>query len=177
MKRFLIALDRSINFIEKTIISVSVIFMAVLLILNTVTRVLFNNSMSFTQEISKFLLIILTFIGVSFASRIGRHIRMEGIFSLLPYKYQRGLMIFISLATSFIMFLLTYYSYNFVVYEFNLGQVSTVLRLPLYLFIMFMPIGFLLSGIYYLRAFFMNLTHKSKKEIFVSPETQDVSSF
>ena len=62
--------------IEAFLLAWSIITIAALSIGNVVCRALFGFSLAFVGEVSQFLIIIVTFIGLSYAASQGRHIRM-----------------------------------------------------------------------------------------------------
>ncbi|MFH1303065.1 MAG: TRAP transporter small permease subunit, partial [Planctomycetota bacterium] len=69
-------LAQFIQRIEAFLLAWSIIAIAALSIGNVFCRVIFGFSLAFTGELSQFFIIIVTFIGLSYATSRGRHIRM-----------------------------------------------------------------------------------------------------
>ncbi len=63
--------------VEERILVFSILFMAVILIANVISRNFFNSSINASEEISQFLVVLATFLGTSYAARKGLHIRMS----------------------------------------------------------------------------------------------------
>ncbi|MBO8162144.1 MAG: TRAP transporter small permease [Brevibacillus sp.] len=159
---------------EKFVISVSVIIMAVLLIGNVIMRVIVNDSWAFTDEVGRFLVVTMTFIGSAYAARIGRHIRMSAIYDMLPARVRRVLMTLISFVTALGLFVVTYYCFEYVQFLYESGRVSNSLRIPMYLVMIFVPIGMFLMSVQYLLTAVTNLVRKDGP--YVSPLKKDTEA-
>lgn len=82
-------INKYIGMFEVFVLISCVITMAVILIGNVFSRQLFNNSWKFAEEVGQFLVVIITFIGTSYAARKGKHIRMSALYDILPEKGKR----------------------------------------------------------------------------------------
>lgn len=142
---------------EELVLTYGIIALAVITVGNVVSRSVFNQSWSFTEELSQFILVILTFMGVSYAIRCGRHIRMSAFYDLVSEKIQRIMMIIISIVTAVVLFYLSYHALLFVLETKQYGRVTPSLQVPFYLVIMWAPFGLFLGGIQYILTFFKNL--------------------
>lgn len=136
--------------VERGVLSITVILMSIMLVGNALSRYLFSKSWGFTEEIGQLSVVVLTFMGIGYAARKGMHIEMSGFYDMMSEKYQRIVKIIINLVTAIIMLVCTYLSYQYVNHLFEIGQVTTILRLPLYLVMIVVPLGFLLAFIRYL---------------------------
>lgn len=153
-------IDQLIMRVEKWMISWSIIGMTVILLANVVARSIFNNSLSFAEEVGQFFIILVTFIGVSYCARWGRHLKMTALAELLPYKVRKGIFILITITTSILMFYLSYLGVRYVGQLFMFERMTPALRLPMYLIILFVPIGFFFGGIQYLHECYLNIRYK-----------------
>lgn len=160
MRHVLSMLNNFISAMEKFILAYGVISLAVITIGNVISRKMFNHSWSFAEELSQFILVIITFMGISYAARKSRHIRMTAFYEMVNDRIKKILMILISLATMIILFYLSYHALLFVVKTYSYGRVTPALRLPFYLMIVWAPIGLFLGGIQYLLTLIKNLTHE-----------------
>src|SRR5690625_2089595 len=133
--------------VERGILSLTTIRMSLMLVGNAISRYFFNRSWPFTEEIGKVGIIVLTFMGLGYAARKRMHIEMSGFYDMMPKKAQRILAIFINLISALVLVFCTYLAIQYVLHLYDLGQVSTILRYPLYLTMMVIPIGFLLASI------------------------------
>lgn len=169
MKVFKI-LDKSLLRIEEFVLSYSVIVMSIILIINVISRTIFNNSITFAEEAGKFLTIIITFMGISYVARKGRHIHMSALFDMLPEKLKKIFMLGISFLTSLILFYLAYLGTLFTLKVYAMGRVTPALMVPMWIIDVFVPLGFFLGGLQYLLIFVANLKNK---EIFIGTEKLD----
>ena len=64
------------------------------------------------------------------------------------------------------MFYLTYLAVYYVHLVYQLERVSAALRVPMWIFYLSVPIGFLMAGVEYLRTFVKNV--RKKDEIYIS---------
>ena len=152
---------------ERVIISYSTIILAAITVGNVISRKLFNFSWSFTEEISQFILVLITFVSVSYGTRKARHICMTALFEALGRKGQKVFILTSSIVTAGILFYLGYYAFEYVVSTFHMNKTTPVLRIPFYLVIACVPVGLFLGGIQYILTFVKNLT---EKEIWLSFE-------
>lgn len=162
--------DRVVSKFEETILSFSVILMALILIGNVVSRSLFNVSWTFAEEVGQALVIIVTFMGIGYGAKKARHINMSAVFDLLPNKYKKIFMYIISIGTSVSMFYLTYLAGMYTLKVYTLERITPALGIPMYLIVGFVPVGFLLGGIQYARNFIINV---KEQEVYLSTEKKD----
>ncbi|WP_320048053.1 TRAP transporter small permease [uncultured Ilyobacter sp.] len=153
--------------IEEVILSYGIIFMAITLIGNVISRTLFNKSWTWAEEVGQILVIAITFVGTSHAARVGRHIRMSAFFDTLSQKNQKILILIMSLITSITMFYLSYLSLLYTVKIYSIGRVTPSMRLPMYKITSVVVFGFFLSGIQYLINFILNI---KEKDVYIGTE-------
>ncbi|MGM0785388.1 MAG: TRAP transporter small permease [Pseudomonadota bacterium] len=157
---FLGTIDTFISKLEAVILAIGVLLMATNTIANVVGRFVFGQSIFFSGEINRILIIMITFAGIGYAARHGRHIRMSAIYDALPVGGRKALMIVISLFTSLVMFFLLYYSIVYIVDLYSKGRVLPALGLPIWIIYVWVPMGFLITGIQYLLTAIKNLTSR-----------------
>ena len=153
--------------LEEAVLSWGVITMAVVTIGNVLSRKFFNHSWSFSEEVSQFALVIITFMGVSYAARKGRHIRMTALVEMMSPRIQKAMMLIVALVTMIILFYLCYHSSLYMMKIKAYGRVTPALRVPFYLVLIWVPTGLFLGAIQYGLAFVKNLR---EKEIWLSFE-------
>lgn len=163
MMQFLRKLDSIWEEVEKGILSITTILMSLMLVGNAVSRYFFNKSWPFTEEVGKMGILVLTFMGLGYAARRKMHIEMSGFFDMMSWKWQRIIGIFINLISGLVLLFCTYLAIQYISHLHTLQQVSTILRIPLYLTMLVIPLGFFLVSIRYFVDFVERLT--SKEEI------------
>ncbi len=152
------AIDTAISKMEAVILALGVLLMALNTVTNVVARFAFGNSIMFSGELNRILIIMITFAGIGYAARHGRHIRMSAIYDALPVGGRRVLMICIALFTSLVMFFLLYYSIVYILDLYSKGRVLPSMGLPIWIIYLWVPIGFLITGIQYLLTAVKNVT-------------------
>ncbi len=157
-----------INFLEVSILIFCVASLAILLIANVFARTFFQ-SIYFAEEISKFLVMLTTFTGVSYGVRRARHIRMGAFLDAMPVKMEKVFIIIICLVSAAVMAMMAYFSYEYLLNAMSRSHVTSALRVPKWTFYIIIPIGFGLACIQYIRTIIKNLT---EKDVWQSPEQQ-----
>ena len=157
---FLGTIDTLIARVEAIMLAVGVLLMAANTVANVVGRFIFQNSIFFSEELNRILIILITFAGISYAARQGRHIRMSAIYDALPPKGRKILMIIIALVTAVFMFGLCYYSFAYMMVQADRGRVLPSLQIPVWITLVWVPVGFFMTGLQYLLTAIKNIISK-----------------
>jgi TRAP-type C4-dicarboxylate transport system permease small subunit len=154
---FLGTLDNGIAKVEAIILATGVLLMAINTVANVVGRFLLGESLHFSEEVNRILIVMITFAGLGYAARHGRHIRMSAIYDIFPTNIRRLMMILISFVTSAIMFFLCWYSISYIHSVYSTGRVLPTLGFPIYLIYLWVPVGLTVTGIQYFMAGIKNI--------------------
>lgn len=155
---------------EELLLATSILAIAALTISNVFCRSLLGFSLSFTEELSQFLIIGVTFIGLSYAASRGRHIRMTAAYDQLSQRWRKRMMVLISGLTSLLMLALAAFSVEYIRTMHFLESVSPVLQVPLYLVYLLVPLGLLLTAAQYVLTGVRNLT---STDVYIAFEQRD----
>ncbi len=158
----------AINAIEVSILVFCMAALGLLLMTNVFARTFFQ-SIYFAEELSKFLVMLTTFTGVSYGVRKARHIRMGAFLDAMPVKMEKVFIIIISIVSAVVMAIMAYYSYLYLMNAMNMGHKTPALRMPSWTFYVIIPIGLGLACIQYIRTIIKNLT---EKDAWQSPDQQ-----
>lgn len=153
-------IDVVISKVEAVMLAAGVLAMAINTCVNVVARFVFGEGFFFSGEINRILIILITFAGIGYAARHGRHIRMSAIYDALPALGRKILMIFIALFTAGVMFFLCYWSYFFVETMYSRGRILPALGIPIWTIYVWVPVGFAVTGIQYFLTAIKNFTAK-----------------
>lgn len=159
-----------IHKVEEWLLASAMIAMAALIIANVISRVAFDASLAFAEELAQFLIILICFVGLSYGASQGRHIRMTALYDQFGRRGRKTLMLAISAVTAVLMFLLAWYAVQYIRTVYTLYTVSPVLRVPLYLVYLSAPVGLVLGGIQYVLTFWRNL---HEEDVYLSFEKKD----
>lgn len=157
-----------LNGIEVSILVFCVAALAALLIINVFARTFFQ-SIYFAEEVSKFLVMLMTFVGVSYGVRKARHIRMGAFLDAMPPMMEKVFLIIISLVSAVVMGMMAWFSYQYMLNAMDMNHMTPALRVPSWTFFVIIPIGFALACFQYIRTIIKNLTEKDPWQ---SPEQQ-----
>ncbi|MGD2098616.1 MAG: TRAP transporter small permease [Desulfobacterales bacterium] len=157
-----------VNAIEVSILVFCVASLGILLITNVFARTFFQ-SIYFAEEVSKFLVMLTTFTGVSYAVRKARHIRMGAFLDAMPQTMEKVFIIIISIVSAVVMGIMTWFSYQYLINAMDMGHMTPALRVPKWTFYVIIPLGFGLACIQYIRTIIKNFT---EKEPWQSPDQQ-----
>ena len=167
---FLGTIDSAISRIESFALAAGVLLMATNTIANVIGRFVFQNSIFFADELNRIIIVLITFAGVGYAARHGRHIRMSAIYDSLPFMGRKFLMVLISVVTAVTMFALCYFSIRYIGKVQSSGRVLPALQIPIWWIFVWVPVGFLVTGIQYLLTAVKNIM---EKDIYLSTNVLD----
>ena len=160
-------IDVVIGKVEAFILSWGIILIAINTIANVLGRYVFHLSIYFSEELNEFLIVIVTFMGLGYATRKGIHIRMSAIYDALPQKLRKTLMIIITATTAVMMAVLAWYALEYVQKVATRGRITPALQVPLYLTYVWVVAGLALTALQYLLTAIRNLDF-TEDEIYVS---------
>lgn len=160
--------SRILDATEVTVLCTAISLLALFIIVNVFARFLYQ-SIHFVEEISRFLIILITFVGASYATRRARHIRMGAFLDLMPDLLEKIFIIFISAVSAAVMFAMSRHGWNYMMEVKAMGQTTSALRAPYWTFLIIIPVGFFASGIQCLRTVVKNFR---EKEVWLSADQQ-----
>lgn len=152
--------DSLISRIESFALAAGVLLMALNTVANVIGRFVFQYSLFFTEEVNRIIIILITFAGVGFAARHGRHIRMSAIFDALPFGLRKAMMVLIAVVTAVSMFALCYFSVRYIGKVQTSGRVLPSLQIPVWWIFVWVPVGFFVTGTQYALTAIKNLIEK-----------------
>jgi TRAP-type C4-dicarboxylate transport system permease small subunit len=155
IQKFNHSAGRVINALEVSILVFCVAALAILLIVNVFARTFFQ-SIYFAEEVAKFLVILITFAGLSYAVRKARHIRMGAFLDAMPPKLEKIFIIIISLISAVVMAIMAWASWEYLQNAMAQKHMTPALRVPKWTFYVIIPVGFSLACIQYLRTVIKN---------------------
>lgn len=153
-------LDRWLSRFEAALLGVGVLLMATNVVANVIGRFVFQHSFFFTEELNRVLIVLITFAGLGYATRQGRHIRMNALFEALPATWRRWLMVVIALSTAALMAALCVFSLRYIFSIAATGRLLPALQIPVYWIYLWVPVGFAVTSLEYLLTASKNITSK-----------------
>ena len=140
--------------IEDFFCASALLLTAVLLFVNVVLRYVFSASTSWAEELIRYLMIWITFIGGSVCVRKGAHIRMDFLLTLIPKAAHRWVNRLVFLVAAFFCAALFWYSFQLVLFTVELEQTSPAMKLPMWIPYLAMPLGSALMALRFVQMIF-----------------------
>lgn len=157
--------------LEGALLAMAILVMAVSTIANVFARNVTGDSLAVTEELNRFLIVWVCFVGLGYAAGEGRHIRMSAVSDALPHRLRRGLLCFVCAVTSVLMFVLAWYAAGYVMNV--VVRRSPVLDIPLTYVYMIAPFGLLVAGVHYALAALRNVVGPDAYIAFDKPDVHE----
>jgi C4-dicarboxylate transporter, DctQ subunit len=133
--------NKILDGIENTICIICLLAMTLLVFANVVSRYIIHYSLSFSEEITTNLFVLLSMMGTAIAARRRAHLGLSILTDAVSPKARRALLVFgYALATIF-SFLVFFYGIQMVKSEYILGQVTSSMQWPEWVYGTFVPFG------------------------------------
>ena len=134
-------MNKILDYIEESLVCVCLVVMTALTFVNVVARYVFSASLSFSEEITTYLFVLLSLLGSAIAAKRGAHLGLTIISDRVGPKAGRVLgVISMAFATAFSA-LICYFGFFMALNQFNKGQLTAGTQLPEWIFGSFVPIG------------------------------------
>ena len=140
--------------IEDAFCAVSLLVTAVVLFVNVVLRYVFSSSTSWAEELIRYLMIWITFIGGSVCVRKGAHIRMDFLLTLVPKSVGNAITRFVLFIAACFCAALFVYGCRLVSFTIELEQTSPAMGIPMWIPYLAIPIGSALMVLRFLQSAF-----------------------
>jgi TRAP-type C4-dicarboxylate transport system permease small subunit len=163
-------IDAQISRLEGFMLAVGVIAMTINTIAAVISRFVFNNAITYTDELNVIFIVVVTYAGLSYAARYGRHIRMSAIYDAMPAKTRKVMMIVMASVTSAFMFFLSFYSYYYIFEVYKSGRILPALGLPVFYIYLWVPVGLIMTGLQYAFTVVKNL---AESDVYLSTYVKD----
>lgn len=142
---------------EEVFLVASTIALILVILFQVIMRYAFNNSQSWTEEIARFLFIWQVWMGVAYAARKGKHIRVDVMSDLVGPK---GKLVFnfIFLVCSIAFFgYLAYESYGVVMAIKGMNQLSPANQIPMWIPYLAVFVGCVFATLRFIQQLFLKI--------------------
>lgn len=153
-------LDRLMARLEEVFLASAILLMSLLLIVNVLMRVTIGSSVTCAEELGQILLTVVTFVGISYVARHGKHIRMSIFYDLGGPGLRKFMATLVSLVTSLTLYWLTWIAYNYMTAIKISHRVTPALGIPVWLVTCVVVLGFFSAATQYAHIFYLNLAAK-----------------
>jgi TRAP-type C4-dicarboxylate transport system permease small subunit len=135
------ALKKHLNNFEEYVCVFGMATMTAVVFLQVIMRYVFSNSLSWSEEFSRYVFIWISWLGASYAVRENSHFRFKMLADKLEGNARRCLELFVLLAWFTFCFFLAWYGTRLVLFLIARGQISAAMEIPMSLPYAAVPIG------------------------------------
>lgn len=115
--------------------------MTILVFVQVVMRYVFSNSLSWSEELARFIFLWLSWIGASYAVKERSHFRVEMFADLLKGLPRRSFEYFVLIVWFVFSFVLTWLGTKLVLFLYDTGQTSAAMDIPMTIPYASVPVG------------------------------------
>ncbi len=148
--------------LEEIIMIVLCGIMACIMILQVIMRYAFRNSLSWSEELTRFLFIWSAFLSISFCTRKKLNIQITMLLEALPVRIRYILMIIVDVIMVCLFAYLTPSAISYLQQTIANNQLSTALRLPMAVVYLAPVVGFILAIIRHLQSILFDIRDMKK---------------
>lgn len=150
MCAFVKTLSNHLDRIARFLLFAAIVAMTLFITLQIIFRVFFT-ALSWTEELSRYLLVWSTFIGASVAFKKGAHISVSFVMDMLPLKTRKALYV-LSTVLMAIFFLVSVW-YGFLLMKLQVFQISPAMGIKMRYVYTIIPVSFIVMFIHLLYEF------------------------
>lgn len=156
-----------LDYFEEILLFISFVVITAVTFINILSRNFMQLSLSFTEEVTINLLVLLTFVGTSLGVRRFAHLGFTLLYDKGSSTMKR-IVVIVSSATSFLLFaVLLYFGVDMTIFQMQIGQTTPALNLPQWIWSLALPIGTLLCLIRTVQALFIELKVVKEEEQYI----------
>jgi|SRR5690625_494088 len=155
-------MDLYLTRFEKVICGSGLIFVTFLIFINVVLRYFFNASLSWSDEMVRYIMILISFLGASLCVREGAHISVDFFINKIKGNNRKIMEIFINAVGLLFTVIITILAAQLIYQNIIHPQNSPALQVPMYIPYMSILLGFFLSSVRYIQLIFTDISFLKK---------------
>ncbi|TDT61907.1 TRAP transporter small permease [Fonticella tunisiensis] len=145
---------RSLNNIEEYLIIGLLSVMTVVVVVQVICRFIFKFSLTWSEELARYILVWTTFIGASMGIKRGAHIGIEAFTLLLPEKFRKYVAAFGYILCAIFTIIVFKESSRIIHKQILNHQISPAMGMPMWLAYLALPVGTFLMTLRFGQALF-----------------------
>jgi len=158
-------LDFFVSRSEEILIGLLILVASVILFTNVVARYVFNAGFPWAEELVRYQIVWMVFLGASVAARQGIHIGVDILLKFSPPPLAKLIELAVhAIAVVFCGFLV-FYGVQLVEQTQAFGQASPALQMPMWLVQLAIPVGAALMAIRFTQQFFRTLLGRAQEPV------------
>ena len=125
---------------EELVMAAVLCIMVAMVAVQVASRYVFHSSLSFTEEIVRYLFVWMTFLGIGAAARRGRHLSIAGAFTFIPPGVMRRIRMAAWGCAAVFSVLLIVFGLRVVMLQIETHQTTAVMGIPMWIIGLSVPV-------------------------------------
>lgn len=150
---------------EEIFLAICTAAMVLIVFLQIVMRFIFNNSLTWSEELATVIFIWISWIGISLGEKKGEHIRITLVTDRFHGNAKKVIIIIGNLCTLAILVFLLIYGIDVMMHIMSIGSATPALKIPKWIVYGAVPVSSFLMGVRVIKGTWDILTNK-KEELF-----------
>ena len=146
MKKFVRFYDE----MEAKVLVASLVVTVLIIFMQIVMRSLFNASLSWSEELARYIFIWQIWLGMSIGLRDNKHINVEILFKYVHGRSEKAIKILATLLAIFMCGFLVWFGAKMTNNAMNRNSLSAAMRIPLWIVYLSLPFSSLVTGLRYI---------------------------
>lgn len=146
-------IDYATEQVENVVMSVGLLTISGIVFANVIARYFFQTSFAWSEELARYIVVWVTFFGISSCARYGAHVSVDLLPNLLKGNVKLVHQLAICLVSACLSVYMTFISIDFTMMQFKGGNTSIAIAIPIWLIYLSTNVGFGLMSYVYLRKF------------------------
>ncbi len=134
-------IKKFLNNFEEYFVVWTMAIMTILVFIQVMMRYLFNNSLSWSEELARFIFLWLSWIGASYAVKERSHFRVEMFANMVKGKNRKSFEILVLFVWFIFSVVMTYYGTQLILFLSETGQNSAAMEIPMSWAYASVPVG------------------------------------
>lgn len=156
MTKVIDKVDNSLSYIEETALVVALFICMMVLFVNVVLRSCFNFILAFPDELARYLMIYIIYLGMSIAYKKNSQLRLDLLISIFP-KAEKHFNILADMISFVAILTIIVWGFAYTKELFVNKDISSVLELPLYILYGIAPLTGIFMGFRLIRSIIRNV--------------------
>lgn len=149
--------------LEELLLMISFIFIILLVFIQVISRYVFNVPVGWSAELSRYLLIWITWISASYAIRKREHIRITLLVDKFPSLWKKVNELFVIFIWGVFAFIMAFVGTEVVLSLKLMGQTTSTLGIPMWVVYLIIPLGGIMMIIRLIQQIYFVITDKEKR--------------
>ncbi len=147
---------------EKLEVSICIVLLStltVVLAIQVFFRYVMGASLSWSEELARYMFVWLVYLGIPYGSKIMRHIKIDAGLYVFPKPWRKYVVILGDIIFMIFAIVIVYYAFNLDQKQFKLHQKSPAMGIPMWIVYAAPLVGFFLTAIRQLQTIIFRVRH------------------